>query len=387
MHDDKVIRERFRVLIAGGGVAGVEAVLALRELAHERIATTLLAPEPEFVVRPLRVWEPEAGRAPLHLPLATITQDAGAELVADALSWVDAELKVAHTKAGRQLPYDALLLALGARPHPRFRHADTFDDRHLLEQFRELIEGIDSGRVDRLGFVVPSRMPWPFPIYELALMTARHTAQLERAISITVITPEDAPLALFGTLASGEVAALLAEHGIETVLSAHAETPAPGQVAIHPSGRTLHFDRVMALPELFGPGVPGVPTHDGFGFIPIDVHCSVPGLDDVYGAGDATDFPVKQGEIAAHQACVAARAIAAGAGADVKPVEFHPVVHGILLGAERPLYLAAHITGGHGSSSEARPLERFNPAEKMTARYLGPYLKAHQPLQGARSAA
>ncbi len=38
-----------RVLIAGGGVAALEATLALRTLAEERVAITLVAPESDFV--------------------------------------------------------------------------------------------------------------------------------------------------------------------------------------------------------------------------------------------------------------------------------------------------------------------------------------------------
>jgi 2-polyprenyl-6-methoxyphenol hydroxylase-like FAD-dependent oxidoreductase len=38
-----------RVVIAGGGVAGLEAALVLRDLAGERVSTTLLAPEQEYV--------------------------------------------------------------------------------------------------------------------------------------------------------------------------------------------------------------------------------------------------------------------------------------------------------------------------------------------------
>ena len=47
----------FNVLIVGGGVAGLEAALALRELGGGRIATTMIAPDPEFVYRPMTVRE------------------------------------------------------------------------------------------------------------------------------------------------------------------------------------------------------------------------------------------------------------------------------------------------------------------------------------------
>ena len=46
-----------RALIAGGGVAGVELLLGLGELAGERVEITMLAPEPEFTYTPLLVEE------------------------------------------------------------------------------------------------------------------------------------------------------------------------------------------------------------------------------------------------------------------------------------------------------------------------------------------
>jgi sulfide:quinone oxidoreductase len=117
-----------------------------------------------------------------------------------------------------------------------------------------------------------------------------------------------------------------------------------------------------------------VPTQDARGFIPVDVHCMVRGMKRVYAAGDATDFPVKFGGIAAQQAAVAAESIAALAGAPVQPSKFNPVIHGTLLGAEKPLYLSAHITGGHGSASEVGEKPTWSPSTKIVARYLAPYL-------------
>ena len=50
--------EPLRVVIAGGGVAGLEAMLALRELAGDRVDIELLSPSDEFVYRPMLVAEP-----------------------------------------------------------------------------------------------------------------------------------------------------------------------------------------------------------------------------------------------------------------------------------------------------------------------------------------
>src|SRR3982074_1474953 len=104
----------FRVLIAGGGVAALEAALALRELAGDRISTTMLCPEPVFFYRPMRVREPFAYSSAQHYSLEEITSDIGVELKQDAFKWLAPDERVVHTESGDQLEYDALLLAIGA---------------------------------------------------------------------------------------------------------------------------------------------------------------------------------------------------------------------------------------------------------------------------------
>ncbi len=366
----------FRVLIVGGGVAGLEAALALRELAGERVANTLLAPAAEFVYRPMRVREPFGYSAARRYPLDEICRDIGTDLVKDAFKWLDPDLRVVHTNAGEKLEYDALLLAPGAVSRPRFKHAITLDDSQLDEQLHGLIQDVEGGYVHKLAFISPTPMPWPLPLYELALMTARRAYDMNVDISVTLATPEDAPLALFGSEASAAVERLLEENGILFIPSAHCETPAPGELLLSPGSRRLYVDRVIALPELFGPSVPGVPLTAHNGFIPIDVHCKVVGLERVYAAGDATDFAVKFGGIASQQADTAAEAIAALAGAPIEPKPFHPIIHGMLLGGKQPLYLTAHITGGHGSSSQATGIAAGSPGAKIAAKHLAPYLES-----------
>jgi sulfide:quinone oxidoreductase len=369
-------KQPFKVLIAGGGVAGLEAALALRDLAGERVAMMMLAPEAEFVYRPMQVLEPFAYQTARHFSLAQIADDLGVELMQDALKAVDPVHRMAHTEGGHWLSYDALLLALGAIARPRFDHAVTLDDRRLDEQLHGLIQDIEGGYVHKLAFLVPTRMPWPVPVYELALLTARRAWSMGADLSITLVTPEDAPLAIFGSRVSEAVEQLLEEQGILVIHSAHAEVPEPGQIAIYPGSRRLQVERIVALPELQGPPIAGVPSSADGGFIPVDVHGRVAGIERVYAAGDATAFAVKHGGIAAQQADAAAEAIAALAGAAVEPQPFHPVIRTILLGAEKPLYLSAHITGGHGSTSQASEEPTWAPHTKIAAKYLGPYLES-----------
>ncbi len=364
-----------KVLIVGGGVAGLEAALALRDLAGDRTALTLLAPEPDFIYRPLRVREPFGGALARSYPLDEFARGVGAELVLDALESLDSETATVRTAAGQTLGYEALLLALGARATPSFEHATTLDDRILDEQLRGLIRDVEERYAHKIAFVVPDPAPWPLPVYELALMIARRAYDTEGEISITILTPEEAPLALFGTTVSQTVQELLEQQGILTLTSAHCEVPEKGRIVVHPGGREMHVDRIVALPRLTGPGIPGVSAHAPDGFIPVESLCRVAELGWVWAAGDATDFPVKFGGIAAQQADTAAHAIAALAGAEVEPLPFHPEVQAVLLGADRPLGLRAQITGGSGGSSEVRELGPDAAPAKITARYLAPYLE------------
>jgi sulfide:quinone oxidoreductase len=375
--------EPFRVLIVGGGVAALEAALALRELGGDRMSTTLIAPNPEFVYRPMTVREPFGFARAQRYPLEEIARDIGAELRADSFQWLDAEHRSVHTEAGGQLSYDALLLALGARLYTSFRHALTIDDARLDELLHGLIQDIEGGYVHRLAFIVPGRMGWPLPIYELALMMATRAQDMNVELSITIATPEDAPLAIFGRGASEAVQRLLEENGIVTITSAYCSVPEAGHVAINPGSRHLHADRIVAMPELVGPSVPGVPGGPEGGFIPVDVRCKVLGLERVWAAGDATDFAIKHGGIAAQQADVAAQAIAALAGVADEPEPFHPVIHGILLTGGKPRYLSAHVTGGHGSSSEITDTPMWSPATKIAAKHLAPYLEQHDSVAGS----
>jgi sulfide:quinone oxidoreductase len=371
------------VLIAGGGVAALETALALRELAPERVQTTILAPNEEFVYRPMTVREPFSLSAASRHALAPMVRDAGAELVKGSLEWVDHEKQDARTTDGRTLSYDALVLAVGARMSPRYKHALTIDDRSMEHTLHGVIQDIELGYIKSVAFVQPGRTAYPLPLYELALLTAGRAYDMGVEILITLVTPEDAPLAIFGTAVSAGVAELLGKAGIDTITAAYAEVGEHGQISIYPEDRHLQADRVVALPELSGAAVHGLPL-TAEGFIRVDRFGGVPDCGPVFAAGDATDFPVKHGSITAEQADLVAESLAMLAGADVEPQPFHPVLRGMLLTPERPYYMSAHITGGHGFDSELSSEPLWTPASKIAAKYLAPYLES---LDGNGSAA
>jgi sulfide:quinone oxidoreductase len=366
--------KKLRVLIVGGGVAALETILALADLARESTDVTVLAPNAEFVYRPMVVREPFAyGSAPRY-PLAPIVADCRATLLRGELEWIDPVAHTIHTRDNESIAYDVLVLALGARIEHRYKHALTIDDRDLGETMRGLIQDVEGGYIHKLAFVAAGRMAWPLPLYELALMTAGRAYDMGIELQTTIVTPEDSPLAIFGKSASSAVAEMLARASVATINSAYAEVPSSHEVVINPGDQHLEVDRVIALPELFGPAVRGIPLGE-HGFIRVDPYCRVPDVEHIYAAGDATDFPIKHGGVGSQQADVAARSIAALAGAPVSPDRFSPMIHGMLLSDGKPAYLTAHLTGGHGFSSEISDTPSSSPPSKIAAKYLAPYLQ------------
>jgi sulfide:quinone oxidoreductase len=360
-----------RVVIAGGGVAALEAALALRALADEHVAVELVGPEPHFWYRPLSVAEPfELGQTN-HYELAALAAAAGATFTLGTLQGVDAVRREAKTSVG-EIPYDVLLVAVGAVPMQAVPGALTFRGPADTERIRTLLDEIAVGAVRRVAFAVPWGAVWSLPIYELALMTAVHLGahQIE-GVELMLVTPEEEPLQLFGPAGSDAVAKLLDERGITLVAGSHPAEFANGRLRLVPEGQ-IEVDRVVALPRLRGIRIDGLPQTLS-GFIPIDAHGRVRGVDDVYAAGDITNFPVKQGGIATQLADAAAETIAQAAGADLRPEPFRPVLRGLLLTGGQPRYLR-HELNGVGQADTASPDPLWWPPAKIVGRHLAPFL-------------
>ena len=363
-----------RVVVAGAGIAGLEAAAALRDLAGDRVRLTLIAPEPRFVQRALEPYGSFGITPPPPVAIATLTRQLDAVLVADRLAWVDRDARTVHCRSGAIHRFEGLVLALGARTGTRYDHAITLDDT-AAQELRKLTADVLAARVRRVALIAPERMAWPLPLYEAALMIAARAAEHRCELALTLITAEAAPLQAFGDRASEQMATLLAEHDIELHTDALCDVPAPGHVTVMSVGAhrptELAVDRVLALPELFGPHVRGLPCAP-YGFIPIDRFCRVVGMSTIYAAGDGTDYPIKHGGIAAQQAAVAAACIAAAAWADVRAGAFQPTIDGLLLTGGRPRRLSARLTGAQPfrSMMTAVPTDDPTVPVKLAAPYL-----------------
>lgn len=376
--------EPAKVLIVGGGVGALEAGIALSDLAGEKARVEICAGRGDFVYRPFAVGEPYGASRVLRYDLEQLADRCGAEFRLENIAAIDPALRCATGHDGAEIPYDYLIAACGARLLWSVPGATTFwgvtDDGDMQGVVRRLREG----RLRRVIFTMPGGLGWALPAYELALLAATELARFGvDSTRVTVVTPEDGPLQIFGRRASEQVADLLADHGIEVITGTHPVKYERGMLAIVPGGE-IEADAVVSLPRLEGRHIDGLP-YDSSGFIPVDDHARVPGVANTFAIGDVTNFPVKQGGIATQQADVAVEAIAADLGCAVEAQPLDPVLRGILWTGAKPRYLFGWLGGGHGETSVAseRPPWPIDNPSKLIGRYLTPFLAELEANRGA----
>jgi sulfide:quinone oxidoreductase len=358
-----------RVVVAGAGVSGLEILVALRGLVGHRVALTLVAPQDDFTVHALEVFEPFGlGRAQRYA-VGALAADLDAAFRHDAVARVERDDRTVHLQSGDELVYDRLVLAVGAFPHPAYEHGLCFKRAHDAEAFDEVVADLRSGRAERIAVVVPPGCTWTLPAYELALMIAAVATPRQ----LTLITPEIEPLSVFGAPAAEWMRPALDAAGVELLAGVRATLPHPTSVELSP-GASLACDRVVHLPLLSGPNCPGVPCDDD-GFVLVDDTFHVRDDEDLFAVGDATAGPYKQGGLAAQQADVVAEQIAWQLGAVHPPRPYRPVMRGLLRTADGPRYLRAEPPG-EPTSAEVSDECLWWPASKIAARWLTPWLAA-----------
>ncbi len=370
MVDDGQRGERQRVLIAGAGVAGLEAALALQDLGGDRVDVALHDPSKEFAYRPFGIGEPYGTTRAFRYDLRRLSQLCGASLRTSAIAAVEPERRIAITRDGERVLYDHLIVATGARMLWAVPGAATYWGVADEGRVGDLLAELRSGSLNRLALTMPAGHSWILPLYELALLAA---SVLEKTANdrtrITVVTPEPSPLEVFGPRAAEQTSALLAERRIDVITGVRPVSFAEGRLRID-LGEDVDADAVITLPRLEGRVIDGVPR-DEDGFVPIDEHGSAVGLERVYAAGDVSSLSFKQGPFATQQADAVAEAIAATLGAGITPRAAGPRMRAVLWTGQGPRYLSNGNGEGKTSSPSQRHLELLHNG-RLTARYLSP---------------
>ena len=349
------VAARPRVLIAGGGVAGLETLLALRALAGDRVDITLVAPELQFVNRSMAVDQPFRTQRRRGIRLERRRGRARRRLAsrrprsrrARTGAWSSPRTATSCPTTCSCSPSELAPTANGTRTGVL-----TFRDGRDGPGYRLLLHQLREGRVDKLAFVKPTGATWPLPLYDLALMTAADCAA-HRPPGGRAEPDHPGGGAAGHVRRSGQRRRRAPARRSAASPCTRAAIGVPGR----PGGWT-------SLPATGGsPSIASSPSRawsargcaasraDRDGFIHTDPHGRLAGLDGVYAAGDATAFPIKQGGLAAQQADAVAEAIAASVGADIDPQPFRPVLRGVLLTGGAARYLRADISGRAGDDS------------------------------------
>jgi sulfide:quinone oxidoreductase len=366
-------------VVLGGGIAGLEATMALADLARGRTDLMLVTPDPDFQLKPMVVEEPFTSEPADRRELAPVADALDAELIRGSVSEVIAGAQVVMLDDGRNLHYDFLIVCIGGHARGVYSGATTLRAAGEAIGIDRLLATAAEHGSRRLALVVPPGVGWTLPLYEIALMSRRRAEELGLTdLKISFNTPELAPLVVFGSVPSDAVAEMLQARKIDFHGNVYVREADSGDLFTTPDDIPVDAGATIALPVVEGPLLAGLP-HDDRGFIPVDEHARVPDADRVYAAGDASTFPIKQGGLGTQQADAAAEHIARELGADLQPSPFHPVLRGKLIVGGESLDLRQDLTGGHGEGV-ASPDYLWWPPQKVSGRYLSAWL-ADEPVR------
>jgi sulfide:quinone oxidoreductase len=342
-----------RVVIAGGGVAALETLLAVRELAGDRVVVTIMAPESRFTYRPLTILEAFRPGIQRSFDLRELVQSAGGELEPGRIVGTDADRRLALTHTWGRIAYDSLVLAVGARAREVVPGATTLGGPDDVAAIRAVLAGMHQGVVRRVAVIVPPGVQWSLPAYELAMLLGAEIVENDLQAAVVLITAEDAPLLVFGAQGAETARRTLHERGVQLREGSEARAVEDGTLWLELEGGVA-VDAAFALPRPVGVPIPGVPADEN-GLIPVDGHGRVLGEDDLYAAGDATAFPIKQGGLAVQQADAVATTIAARVGVEATPRSFEPILRAVLVGGRGDHFLRIELAGGIAEDSADSP--------------------------------
>ena len=236
---------RTKVLIAGGGVAGLEAVIALRSVDSERFDMELMAPQRYITRRSLASGPPFLRATAERMELAAMAAEHDVRLTRDG------------ARAGRPRPprsahagwsarsYDVLVLALGTRPAVSVAGAMAFRG---LQDLGALIAALDA--VPSVAYIAASTSMWTAPLYELAVQTTAWAADRRKALDVLVVTAERVDDSLANRLVTAR-ATVFPETVVDRFADDHLELA---------DGRRVKVGLAVALPHLTGPIVRGLPA-------------------------------------------------------------------------------------------------------------------------------
>jgi NADH dehydrogenase FAD-containing subunit len=314
-----------KIVILGGGFAGLEAAFLLRKRLGDDASLALVSDSDRFVFRPNTIYIP-FGRDPesLVIKLRKPLRKRGVAFHESGVLNVDSNARNVRLQDGTVLPFDYLVIATGATMRPEevpglAEHGCTIWTSQEMLRLRDGFEAIrDQARENssenlRVLFSVPENNKCAGPLYELVFMfeTWLRKQDVRDRVDIAFRTYEASYIQAFGPRLHSVVTNEFASRGIDGKTDVATNRVDPG-LARFAGGGEEAFDLLVSFP----PYVAAL-TYEGFladdrGFLKTDLATrGVIGSEGIYAPGDAGDFPVKQAFLAFLQADATAEHIVA----------------------------------------------------------------------------
>jgi sulfide:quinone oxidoreductase len=310
-------QSKIKIVVLGGGFAGLESAFYIRYQLGARVQITLVSDKDYFVYKPNTIYIP-FGMNPekLKIPLSEPTSRKGIQFIKDTVMEINPSAKKVITKNG-ELSYDFLFVSTGAGMWPQeipglAENAQTIFTLEamikLREVFLKLEEDLKSGLTRKVLFAVPQQNKCSGPLYEMVLMldTWLRRKGLRNKAAIHWSTYEDSFVQAFGPRLNEVVSAEFSNRGIQAIKSQSIAMVEKGKIQ-YQSGLSETFDLLVSFPPY------AASTHysqlpiDERGFIRTNLETrQVENHPEIYAIGDTGDFPVKQAFLAFLQADAAA---------------------------------------------------------------------------------
>jgi NADH dehydrogenase FAD-containing subunit len=358
-----------RVLVLGGGFAGLETSFLLRMRAGGMVDITLVSDRDSFLFKPNTIYipfgaDPESFLVPLRKPAYKQHID----LVQGSVRDLDPARKLVSLEDGSALPYDFLVIGTGAGMRPQevpglAEFAATIwtphDMAHLGQRLQALRDRAAGGTEQEVLFVVPANNKCAGPLYEIVFMleTWLRREGVRDRVRIAYSTFEQSFIQAFGPRLHEVVVGEFGLRGIEGHTGEVVESVAAG-AARFDGGIERRFDQLISFPPYVAAcSFDGLPADDR-GFLETDPQTrQVAGQPVVYAPGDAGDFPVKQAFLAMLQADAAADHIAAQVGLKEFEQPFDPVSMCVMEMLDKATFaqVPLRVTGDPARPVEVRP--------------------------------
>lgn len=311
-----------RVVVIGGGFAGLETMFCLRHQLGDGVDLCLVSNDKNFTFRPDTIYVP-FGADPKRfvVPLNRILEGLRAEVLFDRARALDSQNRVVALRE-KEVPYDYLVVASGASvlagEIPGLaEHATSLwtvgGMLKLRRAYERLVEDARRGARRRLLFLLPRHNLCASPLYEMILLTDTwlRSRKVRDPVELTLATHENNLIEAYGRPFDGLIRERFAQRGVVVHGGVEVTEVEPDRCRFR-NGERLDFDMLVSFPPHVVPKpFEGLPN-DERGYVRVVADSRrVVGQERVFAVGDAAAHPEKRACLALLQADAAAEHIAA----------------------------------------------------------------------------